>query len=385
MRELIYAVLANTLDDIEPYDVVHRERNQIYLPEQDVIISFCNDITKKYPSDKAVIVHSEDEAPNLTYLNYYPKEISFEEACRIVKSIFEEFGLMTEVCTDSIVLPKVKERYNEAVDKMDKRYRERIIEKLVSADDCFYPPEEDFLKNWFEMQPRYYSIEYDYNGQKVIVVNDTVYGGWGYYFSAASKYLAITGKSEITQRDVWRDLKLGFWIADQRNAFRGVGGHASSERLQLLNTINFKLNVFEDAFEQNMTRLAEYKRENGHCNPEKREVYRGWNIGYFCQKARVDYKKGSMAQERVQRFDAMGFDWDPLETEWNRRLEQYKRYIAENNGKAYIARRTKYEGENLGAWVETQRKWYAAGKMSEDRYHALKKIAPSFETNPQDS
>ena len=54
------------------------------------------------------------------------------------------------------------------------------------------------------------------------------------------------------------------------------------------------------------------------------------------------------------RLTEIGFVFDPHDTECNRRLDQYKRYIKQT-GTTYISKRTDFEGEHLGAWVQTQK------------------------------
>ena len=67
------------------------------------------------------------------------------------------------------------------------------------------------------------------------------------------------------------------------------------------------------------------------------------------QRQRNDYKNGSLRQYRFDRLTEIGFVFDPHDTEWNRRLDQYKRYIKQT-GTTYISKRTDFEGEHLGAW-----------------------------------
>ena len=74
----------------------------------------------------------------------------------------------------------------------------------------------------------------------------------------------------------------------------------------------------------------------------------------------------------------MGFDFDPLETEWNRRYEQLIRYKEQNNGNVNISANQDFEGEHLGAWVKTQRNWHKKGKMSKERYDKLVRIGMIF-------
>lgn len=66
-------------------------------------------------------------------------------------------------------------------------------------------------------------------------------------------------------------------------------------------------------------------------------------------------KINCLSRDRIKKLDEIGFVFDLLENEWNRRYEQYKRYIKETKT-SYIPRRFIYEEEKLGAWVDTQKK-----------------------------
>ena len=96
-----------------------------------------------------------------------------------------------------------------------------------------------------------------------------------------------------------------------------------------------------------------------------------------CAAQRQDKKDGKLSADREQCLLDIGFDFDPHETEWNRRFEQYKRYV-EQAGDCYISRRTDFEGEHLGAWVETQRKRHQDGKMSVERAGKLLSLNPNI-------
>lgn len=126
-------------------------------------------------------------------------------------------------------------------------------------------------------------------------------------------------------------------------------------------------NKYGDVWETMYQLLCEYKQEYGHTNISKRDSYKEQPLGLWCQRQR---SKVGMTDYRREKLHNIGFVFDPKEEEWNRRFEQYKRY-AEEKGSPNISRRTDYEGEHLGAWVETQRKWHATGKMSKERIEKL--------------
>lgn len=126
-------------------------------------------------------------------------------------------------------------------------------------------------------------------------------------------------------------------------------------------------NSFDNKWNEMFSLLCNYKEKYGHTNIPKRDSYKNKPLGLWCQKQRDNT---NISNERRNKLSEIGFLFDPKEEEWNRRFEQYKRYVSEK-GTSYISRRTDYEGEHLGAWVETQRKWYTTGKMSQERIDKL--------------
>lgn len=135
----------------------------------------------------------------------------------------------------------------------------------------------------------------------------------------------------------------------------------------------------EVAWNKGFNMLCSYRDECGNTNIPKREMFKDFSLGRWCQAQRDDYKNGKLSSMQISKLESIGFVWDPLEMEWNRRYEQYQRYIAQT-GSAYISRRTDFEGEHLGAWVETQRKWYKLGKMSAERVKLLLLSNPNIFT-----
>lgn len=137
--------------------------------------------------------------------------------------------------------------------------------------------------------------------------------------------------------------------------------------------------IYTDAWYKMFLLLCDYNAEFGNTDIPKRNQYKGQQLGLWCNKQRAFYKENRLRKDREERLRSIGFVFDPLEEEWNRRLEQYRRYV-EESGSAYISRRTDFEGEHLGAWVETQRKWYNAGKLSKEREEKLLEINPTLFT-----
>lgn len=136
-------------------------------------------------------------------------------------------------------------------------------------------------------------------------------------------------------------------------------------------------NTYAKAWNKMYSIYVDYVSENKTNIISKTSIYKGEQLGLWAQKQRDDKRTGVLLQNKIDALNSVGFVWEPLEDEWWRRYEQYKRYI-KVNGSPYIARRTGFEGEHLGAWVETQRKWYATGKMPEARVKLMLTLNPDF-------
>ena len=126
-------------------------------------------------------------------------------------------------------------------------------------------------------------------------------------------------------------------------------------------------NSYAARWEEMYRLLCEYKDEHGNVNIPKRDVYKGQNLGLWCQNQRTNSK---LSSEKKQKLLDLDFSFDPLEDEWNRRFEQYQRYTAENGSPA-ISNHTDYENEHLGSWIRTQIKWFKTGRMSQTRIDKL--------------
>lgn len=131
---------------------------------------------------------------------------------------------------------------------------------------------------------------------------------------------------------------------------------------------------FADQWEDMFQLLCEYKNKYGDANAPKTHNGENEKLGTWCQRQRRLYHANKLSDERSERLKSIGFSFDPLGEEWNRRYEQCRRYIDEHDGNADISRRTNYEGEHLGAWVDTQRKRYKQGKLSKERYERLRQL-----------
>lgn len=119
--------------------------------------------------------------------------------------------------------------------------------------------------------------------------------------------------------------------------------------------------------------LCQYKKEFKTADVPKRLKYNNIPLGLWCQRQRNAFKENRLSEIRVQKLLDIGFIFDPLEEEWNRKLNQYKRYIQKYQT-TEITKRFTFENENLGVWIQTQKTRYKQGKLSDNRINKLKSL-----------
>lgn len=144
--------------------------------------------------------------------------------------------------------------------------------------------------------------------------------------------MAVTQSNDIPSNAKLGEIDLSGWIGDQRTAQRK--GSLSKPRYDLLNEIGFSFNTHVDAWKACYDLLCEYKAEYGTANMPKRTIYKSKKLGLWCERQRTlkTSPQRTLTTERIDLLDALDFDWNPLESEWTRRFEQYKRYIKEHDG-----------------------------------------------------
>jgi hypothetical protein len=75
-----------------------------------------------------------------------------------------------------------------------------------------------------------------------------------------------------------------------------------------------------------------------------------------------------MSTERIQRLDKINFVWDPLTEAWEEGFNKLLRF-KELEGHCRVSSKFKFEGFNLGAWLDRQRQ--TKDNLSPERKHRL--------------
>lgn len=137
----------------------------------------------------------------------------------------------------------------------------------------------------------------------------------------------------------------------------------------LINELEAQLYMMFDAFWEEWFKLyKDYKLEFGE-EPGRRQQYRNWNLGGWCNTQRQFYKNGTLTEERINKLTEAGFVFTVRERSWQESKENYILYKSVY-GKDPVKNEW-FNGENLGNWVSTQRENFKKGKLLPERIKQL--------------
>ncbi|AIQ94074.1 DEAD/DEAH box helicase [Prochlorococcus sp. MIT 0604] len=157
---------------------------------------------------------------------------------------------------------------------------------------------------------------------------------------------------------------LGQWTSTQKVEFKRH--QLKRERINLLNSIGFVWDPYEEAWRSKFEELKEYKKNNGHLNPPKKEYP---SLIKWAKTQRTNLNQGILNKDRENLLNSIGFIWDIKEEEWQRKFEELKEY-KKKNGHVNPPRRT----GALGSWVGTQRYTFQQKELSYPRIQLLESI-----------
>ncbi|MCZ6840535.1 MAG: helicase associated domain-containing protein [Alphaproteobacteria bacterium] len=165
--------------------------------------------------------------------------------------------------------------------------------------------------------------------------------------------------------------ELGRWVTTQRSNYKR--DQLSPDKAERLEALGFEWDLFAALWEERFSELVRFKEEHGHCNVPARWVENPeLSTWVTAQRSR----RGKLSPDRVERLEALGFEWDPSSASWEKRFSELVRF-KEEHGHCDVPARW---GENpeLGNWVHTQRRAAKNGQLIEERRRRLEEIGFRF-------
>jgi hypothetical protein len=92
---------------------------------------------------------------------------------------------------------------------------------------------------------------------------------------------------------------------------------------------------------------------------------------------RINYNNGELSTERLAGLDSIGFEWDPLASDWDQNFAKLAEF-KEEHGHCRVPAVYKIDPD-LGHWIRNQRDRYKKGKIHPDRITKLESLGFEWE------
>lgn len=191
---------------------------------------------------------------------------------------------------------------------------------------------------------------------------------WNKMFSALLKFKEKNGHCKVPR--TWPgNPDLSYWVSKQRENYRKK--LLSPDRIEHLQQIGFIWDTIQNSWEENYSALIEFKSATGNCDvPDKWPM--NLKLSHWVGKQRSDWKKKHLSADRIEKLNAIGFTWDPLDAVWNKMYWMLQEFN-KNNGHCNVPRNWS-ENIKLSRWVTRIRKLWKDGKLSQERIKQLESL-----------
>jgi superfamily II DNA or RNA helicase len=192
--------------------------------------------------------------------------------------------------------------------------------------------------------------------------------GWAWEtgYAAFKRFVSREGHCRVPEGYVdERGFPLGSWVSAQRRKKEAL----SADRCQRLEAFAFIWAPLESAWEEGFTVLKKFKAREGHCRVPQGHVENHFNLGAWVSSQRQ--KKATMAIDRRQRLDSLGFVWNPFNVLWEEGFAALIRFKG-REGHCRVPQGHVEGTFKLGAWVSSQRN--KEGNLAAERKRRLDEI-----------
>ncbi len=199
---------------------------------------------------------------------------------------------------------------------------------------------------------------------------DPLNTSWQASYEALKKFKAIHNHSNVSR---YEDKSLGEWVSTQRGLYNKQ--KLSEAKIKQMNAIGFDWEPLNTSWQTSYEALKQFKAIHNHSNVPR--FYKDTSLGIWVNIQRQFYRKQKLSQAKIKLLNAIGFDWEPLNTSWQTSYEALKQFKAIYNHSNVPQT---YKDKSLGGWVSKQRQLYSKQKLSEAKIKLLNAIG--FDWDP---
>ena len=189
--------------------------------------------------------------------------------------------------------------------------------------------------------------------------------GWDAMYKKLCLYTEEFGNADVSSS--YEDTSLAIWVLNQRQYYKKR--QLSQDRIDKLNDINFKWEFLKETWDNYYDKLAEFIKQN-NCLPSKQNCTDSILIGWV-DRQRVNYKKNKLEDYKIEKLNAINFDFEPCINRWKNRYSEIYDKLQEYKNLDFL---NIEENHHLRAWVYIQRENLKKGILSKEQIEQLNKI-----------
>src|SRR5262249_151585 len=139
--------------------------------------------------------------------------------------------------------------------------------------------------------------------------------------------------------------RLGQWVTIQRSS----QGRLSDERKARLDALGFDWAPHDTAWNEGLEHFRSFVNEHNHCRvPAEYESSDGYKLARWMIKQRS--RKHTLTAKQEASLDALGFEWDPITTQWEEGFKHLQAYAEQYKNCRVPQKYKSTDGHRLGGW-----------------------------------
>lgn len=208
-------------------------------------------------------------------------------------------------------------------------------------------------------------------------------------YSLLKAYKDMFGNTRVPRNYFVGDCDLGTWTASIRATLRGTGRKSvTDEQKKMLDELGFEINWYQEgldsSWEKHFSLVSEYANLYGIDEIIQSTKYQGKCIGNWVHVQRTAYRDGILSADRYNRLIAIGLDFAPESSRWEKAFSLAEIYYNEfrNLDVPYDFILHNYR---LGRWISNQRQIFNGTRtdmvLTEDQIQRLESIGMIWKTS----
>ncbi len=197
---------------------------------------------------------------------------------------------------------------------------------------------------------------------------------WEEKYELAKEYYAKNGNLLIPRSYVVNNIRLGAWIATQRDFYKK--GILSKDRIDLLEQINIAWTVLEkkrSSWNERYEMAKKYYKEHGNLLISQDYEIDGFQLGRWIHEQRQDKNNGILSSSHIDMLNDIKMVWNVQEYNWQLNYALAKKYYEEYHN-LLIPKNYTVNNHSLGRWIATQKAAYRNNKITLEHQRLLENI-----------